>query len=95
MHTRPSLEFVRLAARFRSTVILEAKGDKVDGTSLMACSMLDLRVGDSAIVHAIGIDARAAVRALANLIADGFGDAERQSERYARQRSRRSARLPR
>jgi phosphocarrier protein HPr len=84
MHTRPSLAFMSLAVCFRSAVILEANGVKVDGASLMALGMLNLRRGDSAIIHAIGIDAQAATRALAKLIRDGFGDAERQVERSVR-----------
>jgi phosphocarrier protein len=74
LHARPAAEFVKLAGRFRSDVWVEKDGLEVNGKSIMGVMMLAAEKGSTIEIRARGSDAEEAVRALASLVADGFGE---------------------
>ncbi|WP_066518970.1 dihydroxyacetone kinase phosphoryl donor subunit DhaM [Curtobacterium ammoniigenes] len=71
LHARPAAEFVRTAARFEAVVRVNG----VDAKSLLAIMALALPQGSSVEIEATGVDARAAVDALTDLVRSGFGEA--------------------
>ena len=74
LHARPAAEFVKLANRFRSEILVK-KGDlEVNGKSIMGVMMLAAEKGSQIAIRASGEDAEEAVRALVKLVADGFGE---------------------
>jgi phosphocarrier protein len=75
MHARPAAQVVRLASTFRSTIELEHDGQKVNGKSIMGVMTLAAECGAVVTVRADGEDAEAAVTALLELVAKGFGEA--------------------
>ena len=74
MHARPAAQVVRLASKFRALVELEHNGEVVNGKSIMGVMTLAAECGASVRVRADGEDADAAVLALVELIAKGFGE---------------------
>ncbi|HET9132721.1 MAG TPA: HPr family phosphocarrier protein [Gemmatimonadales bacterium] len=74
LHARPAAQFVRLASSFRSAIELERDGVAVNGKSIMGVMMLAAECGATVTLRATGEDAEAAVTALADLIANGFGE---------------------
>ena len=75
MHARPAAQVVRLAATFKSSILLEHDGQSVNGKSIMGVMTLAAECGAVVRVRAEGEDAEAAVTALVELIAKGFGEA--------------------
>lgn len=75
MHARPAAQVVRLASTFRATIELEHDGQKVNGKSIMGVMTLAAECGAVVTVRADGEDAEAAVTALLELVAKGFGEA--------------------
>ena len=71
---RPAARIVRLASTFASEVELAKDGLEVNGKSIMGVMMLAAECGSSIIIRADGPDAEAAVQALAELVASGFGE---------------------
>ena len=74
MHARPAAQVVRLASTFKSSILLEHDGQSVNGKSIMGVMTLAAECGAVVRVRADGEDAEAAVAALAELIAKGFGE---------------------
>ncbi len=74
LHARPAAMFVSHAARFKSEILLEKNGLKVNGKSIMGVMMLAAEAGSELIIFANGDDEAEAVRDLAGLIKSGFGD---------------------
>lgn len=74
LHARPAAQVVRLAAQFTATIELVRDGAVVNGKSIMGVMMLAAEQGASVTVRAEGPDAEAAVAAVAELIAGGFGE---------------------
>ena len=74
LHARPAARIVRLASTFASEVELAKDGLEVNGKSIMGVMMLAAECGSSIIIRADGPDAEAAVQALAELVASGFGE---------------------
>ncbi|MGH7522891.1 MAG: HPr family phosphocarrier protein [Gemmatimonadales bacterium] len=74
MHARPAAQVVRLASTFRSTIELDHDGQTVNGKSIMGVMTLAAECGAVVRVRADGEDADAAVTALLELIAKGFGE---------------------
>lgn len=74
MHARPAAQVVKLAATFTAHVELECDGQSVNGKSIMGVMMLAAQQGAVVRVRAEGADAEAAVTALLELIAKGFGE---------------------
>jgi phosphocarrier protein HPr len=74
IHARPAAEIVKLAAKFRSEIIIIRDGLEVNAKSIMGVMMLAAECGATITIRAEGDDADAAVDALAELIANKFGE---------------------
>jgi phosphocarrier protein HPr len=74
LHARPAAQIVRLASTFLAEVELGKDGLMVNGKNIMGVMMLAAECGSSIIIRADGPDAEAAVQALADLVATGFGE---------------------
>ena len=68
LHARPAGQFVVLAGRFESEIVVCRGADCVDGRSVL--SLLSLAAGNGVRlrIRAVGVDAREAVEALGRLI---------------------------
>jgi phosphocarrier protein HPr len=75
MHARPAAQVVRLASTFKSAIELHHDGQVVNGKSIMGVMTLAAECGATVRVRADGEDEEAAVVALIELIAKGFGEA--------------------
>ena len=74
LHARPAAEIVKLASQFKSDITLSRDDLEVNGKSIMGVMMLAAEYGTSLLLRAEGDDAEQALDALAQLIADGFGE---------------------
>jgi len=74
IHARPAARIVRLASNFTADIELAKDGVGVNGKSIMGVMMLAAECGSSITIRADGPDAEAAVTALADLVASGFGE---------------------
>lgn len=74
LHARPAAEFVKLANRFESEVLVSKEDLEVNGKSIMGVMMLAAEKGSIIVIRARGQDAQSAVEALAKLVANGFGE---------------------
>jgi phosphocarrier protein len=74
IHARPAAEIVKTAARFTSHIMLEKDGLEVNGKSIMGVMMLAAECGSEVRIRADGIDAEAAIAAIAALITGSFGE---------------------
>lgn len=74
LHARPAGMFVKKASEFKSTVEIKAKDKVVNAKSIMGIMSLGLAQGDEVVIVANGEDQEAAVNALVELIASGFGE---------------------
>jgi phosphocarrier protein len=74
LHARAAARFVQAAARFESQIRVSRAGRTVDGKSLMGVLLLAAAKGTALRVEAEGLDAEAALDALAALVASGFGE---------------------
>jgi phosphocarrier protein HPr len=74
LHARPAAEFVKLANRFSSEVWVSKDQVEVNGKSIMGVMMLAAERGSRVSIRAQGEDAGAAVKALAELVQNRFGE---------------------
>ncbi|MDP9173639.1 MAG: HPr family phosphocarrier protein [Planctomycetota bacterium] len=77
LHARPAMQFVDTANQFRSAVTVAKGGEEpyeADGKSVMQMIILAATQGTPLQIRAEGDDAEAAVKALAQLFADKFGE---------------------
>ena len=74
LHARPAARIVRLANSFDSEIEISKDGFGVNGKSIMGVMMLAAECGSSITIKADGPDAERAVEALAQLVANGFGE---------------------
>ena len=72
LHARASAKFVKLAATFDAEVTVSKDGATVDARSIMGLMMLAAGPGSRIGIHADGAEAKAAVGALAELVANRF-----------------------
>lgn len=72
LHTRPSTELVKCAARFSSRISLSYRNYVVNGKSLLGILMLAAERGAKIAVEAVGEDAEQAVAAILNLAQNRF-----------------------
>ncbi|HVZ13991.1 MAG TPA: HPr family phosphocarrier protein [Bauldia sp.] len=76
LHARASARFVHCAEQFSSAITVSKDQSSVGGTSIMGLMMLSAGHGATIHIAAEGNDAEAAVKALAALVADRFGEEE-------------------
>ena len=74
LHARASAKFVKLAGGFDAEVTVSREGQTVDARSIMGLMMLAAGPGSSIDITAEGPDAKAAVDALAELVAGRFDE---------------------
>jgi phosphocarrier protein len=72
LHARASAKFVKLAATFDAEVTVSKDGATVDARSIMGLMMLAAGPGSRIAIRADGPDAKVAVAALAELVANRF-----------------------
>jgi phosphocarrier protein len=76
LHARAAAKFVKCAGQFDAEVTVARDGQKVSGSSIMGLMMLAAAHGSAIDVEAHGAQAKAALDALAALVADRFGEGE-------------------
>lgn len=76
LHARAAAKFVSLASTFDSTIELEKDARRVNGKSIMGVMMLAASQGSTVRLIADGPDEDEALRELADLVADCFGEGE-------------------
>ena len=76
LHLRAAATFVKLAESFESDIALERDGMSANGKSIIALVTLAAAKGATVRVTADGEDAPEAVRELAELIRERFGEDE-------------------
>ncbi len=76
LHARASAKLTQTAARFQAEVWLSRNGRRVNGKSIMGVMMLAAAKGAVIGVETVGADEADAMQALADLIADKFGEGE-------------------
>ena len=74
IHARPAAEIVKVAAKFKSEVVLVRDDLEVNGKSIMGVMMLAAEFGSTLDIRAAGEDADAAVDAIATCITNKFGE---------------------
>ena len=75
LHARPAAEIVKVASRFKSDITVVREDLEVNGKSIMGVMMLAAEFGSTLMVRASGPDAADAVAAIADLVANKFGEA--------------------
>ncbi|WP_029077178.1 HPr family phosphocarrier protein [Kaistia adipata] len=76
LHARASAKFVQCADLFDARISVSKDQNTVGGTSIMGLMMLAAGIGSSIRVSAEGPDAEAALQAIAELVANRFGEEE-------------------
>ncbi len=74
LHARAAARFVGMAATFRSDVRIRHGQRTVNGKSIMGIMMLAAACGSEIEIVTDGPDEEAALAALVDLVADGFGE---------------------
>lgn len=74
LHARAASKFVKLAGQFDADVTVSKDGQSVSGRSIMGLMMLAAGIGTTIDVVSTGVDATAAMEAIAHLVADKFGE---------------------
>ena len=76
LHARASAKFVQMVERYEADVRVTRCGETVGGTSIMGLMMLAAAPGTRISVEALGPQAAEVMDALAQLLADRFGEEE-------------------
>lgn len=75
LHARPLALFNATVKKFQSEVRVSKNGKEVDAKSPFKVLALAVNQNDAVVVRAEGPDAEAALAAIAQLVADNFGEA--------------------
>ena len=76
LHARASAKLTQTAARFKCDVWMERKTRRINAKSIMGVMMLAASKGTTVKIETAGADAEDAMKAICDLIADKFGEAE-------------------
>ncbi len=76
LHARATAKFVQCCDRFDAVVTVTKDDETVGGSSIMGILTLGAAKGSSILVTASGPDAQAVLDALAELVANRFGEEE-------------------
>lgn len=76
LHARATAKFVQTVERFEARVQVSRCGETVGGESIMGILTLGAGMGSTILVSAVGEDAEAALSAIADLVANRFGEEE-------------------
>lgn len=74
LHARACAKLVHIASRFRSNVSLVVRGRRASARNIVAVMLLTAAVGATVRVEVEGPDEAEAMRAIAALFHDGFGE---------------------
>lgn len=74
LHARAAAQFVQTANKFSSEVVLVKDGVEVNGKSIMGILLLAAPQGTDISVTVAGTDEEQAMKIIAELIEDGFGE---------------------
>jgi phosphocarrier protein len=74
LHARAAAKLVQTTSRFKSRVTLIREGEEIDGKSILGILLLAAAQGSRMIVRTEGMDEVEALHAIADLIADRFGE---------------------
>ncbi len=74
LHMRPAMQFVDIATKFKSEIMVSNRETEVDGKSIMQMSMLAATYGTKLKIRAEGPDAEKAIEALKVLVEDRMFD---------------------
>ncbi len=74
LHARAAAQLVQTANRFNSDVTVAKDGEEVNAKSIMGLLMLAAPLGATVTVTVAGEDADEAMKAIGQLINDGFGE---------------------
>ena len=74
LHARAAAKFVKLAEQFEAEVTVNKNDASVSGVSIMGLMMLAAAAGSAIEICAQGLEAEAAVEALAHLVESGFDE---------------------
>ena len=74
LHARASAKFVNLASSLDAVIEVEKDGNRVCGTSIMGLMMLGAAKGDRVVIHVSGAFAEDALKKLAALVEERFGE---------------------
>ncbi len=74
LHARAAAQLVQTANRFVSDVTVAKDGEEVNAKSIMGLLMLAAPLGSTITVTVAGEDANIAMKAIGQLINDGFGE---------------------
>jgi phosphocarrier protein HPr len=74
LHARACARIVQIATKFRSTVSLHVKGRRASARNIVAVMLLTASVGTTVRIEVDGPDEAEAMRAIAELFRDGFGE---------------------
>jgi phosphocarrier protein HPr len=76
LHARATAKFVQCVELFESAITVSRSGETVGGTSIMGILTLGAGMGSTITVTAQGPDADKALDAIAELVANRFGEGE-------------------
>ena len=76
LHARASAKLTQTAARFKCDIWMERKARRINAKSIMGVMMLAASKGTTVKIETSGVDAEDAMKAICDLIADKFGEAE-------------------
>jgi phosphocarrier protein HPr len=74
LHARPAAALVRLASQYKSDFFIHLFGYRVNGKSILGVMTLAAEQGAELELEMDGPDEKAAMEAVKELIADGFGE---------------------
>jgi phosphocarrier protein HPr len=74
LHARACAKIVQISSRFRSNVSLVVKGKRASARNIMAVMLLTASVGTTVRLEVEGPDEAEAMREIAALFHDGFGE---------------------
>lgn len=74
LHARAAAQFVKIANRFRSNIVVKKDSVSVNGKSIMGVLMLAAAKGTAIIIEADGDDEKQALIELGKLIEAKFGE---------------------
>ncbi len=76
LHARPAAEFVKLASKYASEILVDKDGLEVNGKSIMGVMMLAASQGTVLTLRISGEDEEEAARQLTDLVNDYFGEGQ-------------------
>lgn len=74
IHARPAASIVKLAGKYKSSVVIEKDGISANAKSIMDLLILEADMGSNVTVVVNGVDEKEALCAIVGLINSGFNE---------------------